>query len=74
MLAVQADVDTLRNEPMWVLARSNVIDMIAELRFRKMKEIVPNAVHGNHAYWNQSETFWAMRTICGPNMLQISVV
>ena len=56
MLAVQADVDNLKNEPMWVLARSNVIDMIAELRFRKMKEIVLTEVHGKHAYWNQSET------------------
>lgn len=56
MLAVQADVDNLKNEPMWVLARSNVIDMIAELRFRKMKEIVLGEVHGKHAYWNQSET------------------
>ena len=56
MLAVQADVDTFRNEPMWALARSNVIDMIAELRFRKMKEIVLSAVNGNHAYWNRSET------------------
>lgn len=56
MLAVQADVDTSRNEPMWVLARSNVIDMIAELRFRKMKEIVMDDVVGNHAYWNRSET------------------
>ena len=56
MLAVQADVDTLKNEPMWVLARSNVIGMIAELRFRKMKEIVLSAVNGNHAYWNRSET------------------
>ena len=56
MLAVQADVETLRNEGVWVLARSNVIDMIAELRFRKMKEIVLSAVNGNHAYWNRSET------------------
>ena len=56
MLAMQADVDTLQNEPMWVLSRSNVIDMIAELRFRKMKELVLAEVHGKHAYWNQSET------------------
>ena len=56
MLAMQANADSRRNEPMWVLARSNVIDMIAELRFRKMKEIVLSAVDGNHAYWNQSET------------------
>ena len=56
MLAMQADVDDLKNEPMWVLSRSNVIDMIAELRFRKMKEIVMIAVSGKHAYWNRSET------------------
>lgn len=57
MLAMQADVDTLQNEPMWVLSRSNVIDMIAELRFRKMKEIVMIAVDGKpDAYWNRSET------------------
>ena len=56
MLAVQVDVDCSRNDPMWVLARSNAIDVIAELRFRKMKDHVLNCIQGRRDFWNQSET------------------
>ncbi len=41
---------------MWVLARSNAIDVIAELRFRKMKDHVLNCIQGRRDFWNQSET------------------
>ena len=41
---------------MWVLARSNVIDMIAELRFRKMKDHALDSAQGKREFWNQSET------------------
>ena len=65
MLAVQVDVDCSRNDPMWVLARSNVIDMIAELRFRKMKDHVLDSAQGKREFWSPRPP-WASRTICGP--------
>ena len=52
MLAAQVDADCSRNDSMWVLARSNVIDMIAELRFRKMKDHMLNSAQGKRDFWN----------------------
>ena len=56
MLAAQVDADCSRNDSMWVLARSDVIDMIAELRFRKMKDHMLDSAQGKREFWNQSET------------------